>query len=358
MQLYVLPISGGYFPHQLAVLEWLASCSIIPDLVLGSSGGNVSAYIGMAGNWTSNGMRSIIPYMSSKIFIQSWWPTFLFYLPTILKGYFVGSVYNMNPKFLNFFAALFQACSIKRTEIWTGTNNITRDMNQLFCNLSSGESRLTYSCTNGSLLNYLPNIYLDGDIPTLAKACFASAAVPTVFPPIQIGNDYYTDGGSNYASPMCPLKDSLRPVIARESSTHIYFIAPYNIDSTKTDFCYPMMDGGIDKMNLGSNKTVQGSIYFNGRKALNSLIRTLYLQDRIAGLELLNEANLTYDEKIVTLEDFKTLVVSLQKCRKSFLECYPLNDQRISITSFTGQNILDIMDNQVNLGVRYWKTCD
>ena len=52
MKIFILPVSGGGFATQLGILYYLLEAKrIIPDIVLGSSGGNVAAYISMLSNW-------------------------------------------------------------------------------------------------------------------------------------------------------------------------------------------------------------------------------------------------------------------------------------------------------------------
>lgn len=359
MQLYVLPISGGYFPHQIGILTWLSQADQKPDIVLASSGGNVSAYVGMAGDWTVDGINNIIKYMSNRIFIKSWWPPYLFYLPSVLKGYFHGSMYNINQKFYLFFKTLFNTNNIKTTEIWSGTFNKSRGMTQLFCNQSHSESCIKDDTINGELLNYLPYTYTDGDTDTLARVCFASAAVPVVFPPLTIRGESHTDGGNSFSSPLTPMKDSLIKSLKNEC-IHITYITPHNINAPKTDICYPISDGGVEKMNLAANysnaRTAGGSMYSQGKYAINELITSLYLQDRMAGLDVVGITQKSlFIEKIVSFDQF----INFQKDRiksyqKSFMEIYPLNDKHISITDFNGQEILDIMQQQTHVGVRLW----
>ena len=90
MNLYVMPISGSYFPHQLAMLEWLAEAGAAPpSLVLGSSGGNIAAYVGMAGGWAKQGMRVLYTELYARDVWQSWWPVYL-PLPSIPQGLLQG----------------------------------------------------------------------------------------------------------------------------------------------------------------------------------------------------------------------------------------------------------------------------
>ena len=362
MQLYVLPISGGYFPHQLAVLEWLSNSSTKPDIALGSSGGNVSSYVSMAGNWDPLVIRKkIISRMSSKIFIKSWWPSYLFYLPSMLKGYFKGSMYNINPDFFKFFKSIYNPSNIKITELWSGTFQQDCSMTQLFCNLSNQEAQVKHSeKSNGELLNYLPFIYCDGDISNLSKVCFASASIPVVLPSVKINDNNYTDGGNSFASPLTPMKESLQATIGNQK-LDLTYITPYNIQSAGTQFCHTVVDSGnVDGMNLGSTYTQSnyGSMYSQGKYALNALLKSLYLQDRMSGLELVQsgyqDKTTLYEEKIVSFDEFKAIEERRKSYQRTLLEVYPLMDSHISIVKFGPNDILDIMDQTSQVGIRFW----
>ena len=78
---YTLPVSGGKLVSQLALLQEtydarVASMngkicgyySYAPHIVLGSSGGNVSAFIGQASDWTSNGIERNAQHINSNLF--------------------------------------------------------------------------------------------------------------------------------------------------------------------------------------------------------------------------------------------------------------------------------------------------
>jgi hypothetical protein len=359
VHLYALPISGGFFPSQLAMVEWMNESKIIPDICLASSGGNVTAYIAMASQWNSASMRKIIPYLSNKIFVRSWFPDYLPYLPSLLRGYFLGSFLNVSSRFYTFFNTLFNSTTVQRTEIWSGTFNKSRGMTQLFCNKGQGTSMVhDDNKSNNELLNYLPFTYLDGDLENLAKVCFASAAVPVVFPPIIIRGESHTDGGNSFSSPLTPMKDALITSF-KGQTLHLTYITPHNINAPKLDVCYPPVEGGVEKMNLAANygnaTTAGGSMYSQGKYAISELLKSSYLQDRLAGLEVVGiTVKSLFIEKIVSLEEFIQLQQSRLKTHRSFMEIYPLNDKNISIVDFTGQDILDIMNSQTHVGVRLW----
>ena len=129
MKLLVLPVSGGAFPLQLALIAELSNPihhinkNIEPDLVMASSGGNVAAYISLAAQWDGNKISDIAKNLHSSMFIQSWWPSYLKFMPSWMIGYFKGSLYCNGSGATELFEKMFTPETIAKTEIWTGTLN-------------------------------------------------------------------------------------------------------------------------------------------------------------------------------------------------------------------------------------------
>ena len=100
LRVYVLPVSGGALVAQLALIKELSAAILLfdinhePHLVMCSSGGNVSAYIGMAANWNPISIDRISSMVESEMLIMNWWPKHLDFLPTALIGVFAGSIYR------------------------------------------------------------------------------------------------------------------------------------------------------------------------------------------------------------------------------------------------------------------------
>ena len=99
LSVYCLPISGGGFVAQLGLLselyvaKWIAegkrlkgSKAYQPNLVFASSGGNVAAYIAMAGDWSPEGMTRVAEKISTPMFIRSWFPDYMSFIPTWIIG--------------------------------------------------------------------------------------------------------------------------------------------------------------------------------------------------------------------------------------------------------------------------------
>jgi hypothetical protein len=339
LHIYVLPVSGGYFPLQLAELTWMEGTPT-PDLVLGSSGGNTSGYIAMAGNWTSDGIYKVLANINSSIFIKSWWPEHLFYIPSFLKGYFRGSAYKINSQFVETFECIFQNNSARAvaTEMWTGVYNATLGASQFFCNRSAQAARLRPTDASMVAYNVAPPVYADGDLRLIGAASLASASIPAVLPPQHILGSLYYDGGMTYSSPLTAMSASLQP-----QSAHITYFSPYDISSP----AFP------DLYKYDYKGSIPGTMYSNGFNALTELYKSLMINDRMAGIALLGSDS-TYASYTMTRTEFQAYQKERLKAKASFVEVYPLVPTRISYSSFTPADITDAMASVKQVGVRTW----
>ena len=350
---YVLPVSGGYFPLQIAETMWMAPTTR-PSLVLGSSGGNIAAYLATAGAWSPTGIAPIIGAMYSGLFIKSWWPAYLPYLPSVLKGYFKGSAYNSNDAFVDVFSSFFvptgAAASLASTELWTGTYNTTAGATQLFCNRAQADALLQPAPQSYELLNVVPPVYTDGDTRTLARVCFASAAVPAVFPAQSIGGSFYIDGGTAYSSPLTALRSELQRTLT--GGVHLTYFSPYNIQEPAYTVCYePVLKTAIQ----APAECVPGTMYNQGVDAVSEVLKSLMLQDRMAGVLLVGDpSELVYTEETMDYDAFQAFQARRLALPRSFVEVYPLSKEHISIVSFGPEDIRKVIASVTQLGVRAW----
>ena len=85
MNILVLPVSGGGFVSQLAIIQHLCTIDYKPDITLASSGGNVSAYISMAASWKWAAIERISRDLSQDLFVKPWNDIMIL---SIITGYF------------------------------------------------------------------------------------------------------------------------------------------------------------------------------------------------------------------------------------------------------------------------------
>lgn len=352
MKIYVLPISGGGFVSQLGLLAELYDATNdptstidkgTPDLVLSSSGGNVAAYLAMVSGWSSTGIMHNIRSVKSGIFVQPWTPPFL---PTWLMFPFTQSIYRNGSGMDQLFTSLYTPRSITQTEIWTGTYNATSQRCGLFCNLGKDSAFVKDDLIlNGTILYDADEFkYLDGDTGKIAKAVYASAAIPFVTEGIYIGKDKYVDGGLSYSSPLIPISDHLKVCLDRylaggvSLSTsgrpliQMFYFCSYDMDSRFSDSMYT--------------------------KSIGLLIHSSGLQDRaFARLFLQQFFPMNQDPKIYASLNSVTLRAALEEIKDLhyIVFLYPHNARSINVADFTAEQLKEYVEwTKKNYGAIIW----
>jgi predicted acylesterase/phospholipase RssA len=340
MRLCVLPVSGGAFPIQIGLMAELASIGIRPDLVMGSSGGNVAGYVGLAADWNPYAMERIGGMLSSKLFARSWLPWPLNVLPSMMMGYFLGTVYRAGEGTLDLFRTIFTPQTIGGTEIWTGTLNRTTGRPQFFCNRHQDQSCFTPSTFDTRLLNCMPLTFLDSNLATISKVCLASASIPILVPEQVIDNAYHTDGGTAFASPLTALHRQVTTA-AGQNPLHIDYINSYDMDTNRP------------------NGRFYRNLYEHGSLTASELIRSLCLLDRSVALDLLQYSapNTTGDAsassgadaiRCLSVDDLtRSQLIDIEKYRSKFhrsvLELFPLTVDKVDLTTFDAADITAII---------------
>lgn len=235
LTIYCLPISGGGFVAQLGLLSELYEAKWIvagrrfkgskdyqPDLVLAASGGNVATYIAMAGDWASTGMMRNALKIEKSMFIRSWLPDHLHFIPTWVMGVVKGSVYREGYGAGYLFNSLFTPVTVQRTEVWTGTYDSNNKRAQFFCNLQKGKTliRGDYFEDVSRLYGCMPLKWLAGDLDKIAVASMASASIPMLVCKQQLDGTGYADGGTMYASPATVMTAELYRLIMGDNPYH------------------------------------------------------------------------------------------------------------------------------------------
>lgn len=222
LKIYCLPISGGCFVSQLGLLcevfnaiklnnngEVKGCLNYQPNLVLCSSGGNVAAYVGLAGDWSEAGILRVARELKSEIFVKSWFPKDLSFIPSWFLTFVTGTLYRKGSGGVELFHQIFNSNTVQRVEIWTGTYDKNNRKAQFFCNLSRGNSMIDPDIFSGYRDRYdsMPLEFLNGNLTQLAHSTNASAAIPVLVSHQKINENDYADGGVIYPSPLycfCP----------------------------------------------------------------------------------------------------------------------------------------------------------
>lgn len=224
---YVIPVSGSLFPHQLselcALFEKLKFLKILtsPRIVCSSSGGNISAYISMGSGWEKSNVINTVSTFEKDIFVKAWVP----FVPSIFVFPMTKTFFRKSDDPENYIIKRFNKSSITETEIWSGCFNDSEDKNEIFCNLSNSILTIDNNLLKESYTN--PPNYLNGDIETIAKTVYASAALPYLTEQVDIRDNKYIDGGIMYASPFSCLYPFIRDYYSMNSSKYqIFYFSP------------------------------------------------------------------------------------------------------------------------------------
>jgi predicted acylesterase/phospholipase RssA len=374
LEVYIGPVSGGGFPAQLQQILYVTSekskaffdetenksSFYIPDLCMGTSGGNISLYISISGGWTEGGIKRVIKSMSPEMFSQTWWPGPLSIIPTWVLGIFEGAVYKPGYGAENLLKAFNNTESIQEIEMWNTAFNKDQKRTGLFCNKSSKNSFISPFTYSSFDFKTMPLKFFDGDISKISRSVIASASIPYLFKPVEIDNEMYIDGGVSYPSPLTPLQEEIyncvnqiteplnyavsesaypipTPTPEQEQALfnkrdreilHMTYFSPYNIDDT-------------------SNTTETTSTLGNG-SVISNVTDASCVKDRYTGINLL--LRLKDSNQNVNVVDSRSGLYSLSDLFKLyndthyFCEIYVRTNEWIDLNNFTSQDIFNKMD--------------
>lgn len=327
IELTVLPVSGGHFVNQVALLSLLCDNGYKPKILLGSSGGVVTAYIGLCADWKYSGIMRVMKNVSSDIFVSSWWGKTLGpYIPSGTIGIFKGALFKHGKGAGSLLEKYLTPDSTVRSEIWAGTYNKDTGVAAMFCNRSYEKSYIKSQDDNPSMPIMIK--YLDGNINDIALSTYASSCIPAFLPPVEIDGDKYYDGGLVSASPLIPLSDSL------PNCLKIIYISSFDVEEGKAD----MVDcSNIIQIGLGTvGKTVTG----------------LCMADRIFAVRLVMKSTKMH---FTYLHDIKEALKIYKFAERAVLELYPRKDLQVNITNFDSRDTIPIIKEiRENYGIRLW----
>jgi len=384
LYIYVLPVSGGAIVSHLALLQeiYLARLkaldgkkkgyfSYAPHIVMGSSGGNISSFIGQGSDWTSEGIERNVEKLNSDLFLKKWVPTQFSLIPDIPFFITTGSLYNKGIGATDLFRKLFTTSTIQRSEIWLGTYDIKNKRAQFFCNKNQSETYITEPFFNEeqSLYFALPLKFIDGDLDKLADICIASATIPGIVPSKEIDGVIYADGGVMYPSPLSvlnkeilrivtgkervPISKSYQMEISDEKNVEItYNEKPENkIKNLRLFYFFPYQPNGLEFEDKKNDIGI--------RSYLDSILNVSMIQDRNTGIEILNSLcpeGLETEEFIKTDSDKLGQILKELSIRKHFVMClFPHRNPCVNITKINGQTIRYEMSKiRLNYGVQVW----
>lgn len=358
MRIYILPISGGEFPNQLALLSEVTEAlmtinavtgeqSYAPDLLMGASGGNISAYLALASDWTYTSIIKNCYFVNQSLFIRDWEPKPLRnFIPGFASAVLHGSLYRAGGGATSLFETFFNRETIVRSEILTLTFNQTKLTPQIFSNRSEEESffkNQDFNVEDEVMYDVDSITYNDGDIVRCAEATVASYSIPLITQPQEISGDSHADGGVSFASPLTPtyqkiVQNIFPSLIAQGKKLQIIYFSSYD-----------MNDPSVDRTSFYGNSTIA--------KSLAQLLQSSILQDRSIIKTILLECGVrvvfSQGNKINTPE-LVTLLSQLKNKHYSLI-LYPTGAPYIKIFSFTPEDIIKtINESRQNYNFILW----
>ena len=335
MYILVLPVSGGGFVSQLAIIQHLCGMDFVPDLTLASSGGNVAAYVASAANWKWPGIERISRDLSQDLFASPWNSVSSL---SLIIGYFKGEVYNRGKGVRDFLLKYFTPETIAKYEIWTGTYNKNRQQARLFCNRSKDKSIVNVSCIDHDLTQSMPSVFTNGDIELLAEASVASASIPAIVPAQKILGEDYIDGGVAGASPLIIMQEPILK-FTRENDAPLHIVYVNSVDLSRADI-----------------KPIR-NILDNWKQAAHDLVRSQTVIDRLSGYELLrcHPGDINKDEFVCNYENILRIKDIQTKVKYTMLEIYPNGTYDVDIVNFNGTDVINaIRAAYKNCRCRLW----
>lgn len=316
-RIYVLPLSGPAFAVQVGFLELLAKCKLKPTHTMANSGGNISAYIAMAGDWNREKIHEIAGQLESKLLMKPWNDGSVFNIPSMVYGFNRGSEYNLNPAAHKFFKKLFKHKLPTETEIWTGVYNKSIGQMELHINKSTTLDMSEFSPGDYGISK---EITVTSDPSNLADVVIAAAGVPMIIPSINICGNKCCDGGLSYASPLTPLC----PVLSNYAELHITYI---NCCNTYVPVPYEKATG---------KETLEDNLAYS----FHTMTRYSIINDIRHGHNLLGrKAKLEWRYDRVDAQKLLEIEALRNGYKRTFLELYPKNSNELNLCNFTGHEV-------------------
>lgn len=208
--IFIMPISGKYFPLQLTALYLLqlAAGDKPPKASLCSSGGAAVSAVGYGASWKAERIRTLAGTVSGRDFFIK--PTFM--IPELAAWFIMGYTVIPSPNIFDL-GKKFYGNSIGvegKTELICGAYCKNTFKLELFSTATETHSMFTSA--------HIDHHLGDGQrVPEMILATLASAAVPLVVPPIRVFMDskkIYSDGGIYSPSPWSVLNHNIMAAYA------------------------------------------------------------------------------------------------------------------------------------------------
>ncbi len=324
MDLLVLPASGGALLSQISAIQHLCEVGYKPDLMIGSSGGNLCCFIAAAADFSRTHVERIAKELKSSYFVLPWHSMSLI---GSIVGFFNGNAFSAGQGGDEFLKTYFNKKTITKYQIITGAYNKDLQKFRLFFNCSKEESIINCDDIDYDITQSLPPNYACGDINQIAVASAASASIPGLVSPKIIDGYAYTDGASFGASPLTCMQGQFLKYIQSDPE---YFHMNY------------LNSKDLSKPNILPSH----NLFDTWKQAVNDLIKSQTLIDRLVAYELLLSKGLPIQKSSFPC-DYKHMLMVKEKrttIKYSLLEIYPKECHEINITNFTSEDITNALD--------------
>ncbi len=331
LQVYVLPVSGGSFPAQLAGLSLLGENieglqPRVPDIVLASSGGNIATYLAMAGCWHWAGIERSVRQLQKCWFSRPWTAIPLL---NLVYSYTRRCYRAAGLGFLEFIAKNFTSTTIQQPEVWTSAYNKTEQRGHLYCNRGREEAQLCLA-SNQLLVNNLDSpTYAEGNLALIADYCLASASIPHMVPPVEINGRQIIDGGVSGASPLTAMSSTL--IHHPADVLHLTYFSYGDIESNLPS---PPGNGALTEV----------------LNTVGALIKSLAIADRARACAIISE-RLAPNQKLTVLNCSLTsqTLILIDRLRdlggSTMLEIYSEDNTIIDVYNFDAEHVIHAMKN-------------
>lgn len=382
--IYVMPVAGGKIVCHFAFLQEVYDARITlnngvksgyfsyaPHIVLGSSAGNVAAYIGQASDWNSYAIERNMGLLNSSLFLNKWVSNVSPLLTDIPISFLKGSLYNHGSGSEELFEKFFTSEKIQRSEMWMGTYNIKEKKAQFFCNRNQGTAEISDTFFNEEQTMYesLPLIYTNGNVRINSKVCIASATIPAMVPSQEINGNFYADGGVMYSSPLSVLhKEILRIIVGKErvpisrsfkreldNNENYEILYPESVEHKEKNmrmfYFYPTQPNGLTFDNKEKGNGIE--------TYLSSILNVKLIQDRNTAIELLNtlspEGLETETYEKISQADLVNILRFLDT-KKHYVVClYPHLDPKVPIPKINPERLYKAVHHvRNNYGCQIW----
>lgn len=330
MLVFVCPISGGFFPSQVAIYKHMCNYGVIPEVALSSSGGTIATYVAIASDFNPFKIMLVCEDITPSTLMTNWLPK---PLPSEVFGFFIGSIFNSSSEGPKLLEKYINVINLEKVEVWTGTYNQSKSKTRLFCNKSEGKTIINPDIFDYTVYQMMEPGYGDLDIEKISKFVMASASIPSLVAPQIIDNDKYVDGGINYASPLSPMNNMF------DENINCIYINSFNIEE----------DTSLNQEVNCLRKT---------RWAIDGLTSGTVINDRNLGISILEKISIKKNIPI-KMEEYKlddTFKSRLSGYKSDyFIELYPLKSAKLNMINFTSEQLRTMINEQYKMiYVRAW----